>query len=347
MRSLLKSALVAWVFLFAMSSAHADQEYGIFERILAASGDYTSTVAAFEKALAASSLTLHAKRDIYVPEGKQRAKIYIVTSPAYMAAAAGEEANTASAQILRIGIYEYGPGKKTFINMANPVAHAHVFYSEGDNLNKMLAAANKVAAEIRAIAAQVPGTPERKQLEPIREVDALEGFNGDGPAKMMTGFSDFEGNQNPMVEDEENFAEVVAKVEKAIKAAPESGDVDESSGWTLLTKIQVNPNAVYFGIINDYTQDRTLRINSDFRSDGKTDDAPIPGVDHITAMPMEVLVLNMDGEVSVIQYGEMWRMQLYFWDSGYLAFTKNAIIPAIIESAIEEAVGEDSGLWDM
>lgn len=346
MRSILKNAVMACVFLFATSAAVAeDIELGIYERILAASGDFDSTVTAFEAALKASKLTLHAQRVLFVPENKQRAKLYIITSPTYMAAAAGEMPNTASAQIQRIGIYEYGAGKKTYINMTNPVAHAHIFYSEGKNLNKMLAAANAVAAEMRAVAAQVPGTSETKQLAPFREIDALEGFNGDGPAKMMTGWSDFEGNQNPIIEDEENYAEVVAKVEKAIKAFPET-DVDESSGWTLLTKIEVGPNATYFGIINDYTQDRCMRINSDFRSDGKTDDAPYPGIDHITAMPMEVLVLNIDGAVSVIQYGEMWRMQLYYWDSGYLAFTKNAIIPAIIESSIEETVGEDSGLWD-
>jgi hypothetical protein len=34
----------------------------------------------------------------------------------------------------------------------------------------------------------------------------------------------------------------------------------------------------------------------------------------------------------------MWRMQLYFWDSGYLAFAKNTLIPEIIVSSIEKTL---------
>ena len=81
-----------------------------------------------------------------------------------------------------------------------------------------------------------------------------------------------------------------------------------------------------------------MRINSDFRSDGKAKDAPYPGVDHAAALPLEVLVINTGKDVQVVQYGEMWRMQLYFWDSGYLAFAKNTLIPATIFSSIDKVL---------
>ncbi|MDH5511740.1 MAG: hypothetical protein OEY27_00855, partial [Gammaproteobacteria bacterium] len=87
-----------------------------------------------------------------------------------------------------------------------------------------------------------------------------------------------------------------------------------------------------------YTENKCIRINSDFRSDGKSDDAPYPGVDHSPALPLEVLVINDGKATKVVQYGEMWRMQLYFWDSGYMAFAKNTLIPSIIFSSIDSAL---------
>jgi hypothetical protein len=44
------------------------------------------------------------------------------------------------------------------------------------------------------------------------------------------------------------------------------------------------------------------------------------------------------GKTRVFQYGQMWRMQLYFWDSGYRAFTANVNVPSKIFNSIEEAV---------
>jgi hypothetical protein len=100
----------------------------------------------------------------------------------------------------------------------------------------------------------------------------------------------------------------------------------------------VGGNAVYFGITNDYTENKAININSDFRSDGKAKDAPYPGVDHAAALPLEVLVVNDGKETRVLQYGQMWRMQLYFWDSGYMAFAKNTLIPNTIFSSIDKTL---------
>lgn len=336
-----KSLFPALLFVFAImvmpfGSVYAADEYGIFERISEASGSFTDTTAALEKALAESKLTFHAKRDLTYTDKKQEGRVYIVTSPAYMEAAKDESPDTISAQILKIGVYEYGEGKKVHINMGNPAAHAMVFYAGSKNYGKLLAAAKAAAQEIRDVAAKVPGKQVSVQLEPVRTEKTLNKFNGDGPAKMMAKFRNWKESQNEVWKDKpENFNAAVARVEKALAASKDKG-VDDSSGWTLVSKIPVGANAVYFGINNQYTENKCIRINSDFRSDGKTKDAPYPGVDHAPAMPMEVLVVNDGKEVKVVQYGEMWRMQLYFWDSGYMAFAKNTLIPSIIFSSIDE-----------
>jgi len=334
------SQLFALIFAFVLGigNAFAAEEYGIFERILEASGSFDDTTAALEKALPESKLALQAKRDLNLTDKAQRARVYILTSPAYMEAAKDESPDTISAQVLRIGVYEFGEGKKVQINMGNPIAHAMVFYAGSKNYDKLLAAAKTVSQEIKDVAAKVPGKQVSVQLEPIRTEKTLNKFNGDGPAKMMAKFRNWKESQNDVFKDKpENFEAVVARVEKTLAASKDKGPED-SSGWTLVSKIPVGANAVYFGITNDYTENKCIRINSDFRSDGKTKDAPYPGVDHTPAMPMEVLVINDGKETKVVQYGEMWRMQLYFWDSGYMAFAKNTLIPSIIFSSIDQTL---------
>jgi hypothetical protein len=334
------SQLFALIFAFVLGigNAFAAEEYGIFERILEASGSFDDTTAALEKALPESKLSLQAKRDLALTDKAQRARVYILTSPAYMEAAKGESPDTVSAQVLRIGVYEFGEGKKVQINMGNPTAHAMVFYAGSKNYANLLTAAKAAAQEIKDVVAKVPGKQVSVQLEPIRTESTLNKFNGDGPAKMMAKFRNWKESQNEVFKDKsENFDAVVARVEKSLAASKDKG-ADDSSGWTLVSKIPVGANAVYFGITNEYTENKCIRINSDFRSDGKTKDAPYPGVDHTPAMPMEVLVINDGKETKVVQYGEMWRMQLYFWDSGYMAFAKNTLIPSIIFSSIDQTL---------
>ncbi len=332
--------LFAFVFVLVIGAGPvlAAEEYGIFERVLEASGSFNDTTAALDKALTESKLVLHAKRDLVFNDKVQQARVYIVTSPAYMEAAKNESPDTISAQVMRIGVYEYGEGKKTHIDITNPLAHAMVFYSGSKDYDQLIAAAKAVEQEFRDVVAKVPGKAVQVQLEPIRSEKTLKKFNGDGPAKMMAKFRNWDESQNLVFSAKpEDFQATVAKVEKVLAVSKDKG-VEDSSGWTLLSKIPVGTNAVYFGISNDYTENKCIRINSDFRSDGKTKDAPYPGVDHAPAMPMEVLVYNDGKETRVVQYGEMWRMQLYFWDSGYMAFAKNTLIPSIIFSSIDEAL---------
>jgi len=184
----------------------------------------------------------------------------------------------------------------------------------------------------------VPGKAEILQLEPLRSEKTLNNFNGDGPAKMMAKWRNWEESQIVLFEGKPaDFAAIVARVEKTLAASKDKG-ADDASGWRLISKVPVGTNAVYFGISNEYTENRCIRINSDFRSDGKAKDAPYPGADHAPALPIEILVTNDGKNVRAVQYGEMWRMQLYFWDSGYMAFTKNTFVPSAIFNSIEKAL---------
>jgi hypothetical protein len=111
----------------------ADDEIGIFEHLLVADVSFDEANAVLEAALTASGLELHAKHDVRVPDTLHRARVYVLTSPSYLEAARGESPRTISAQVLRLAVYTTGDNQDTHVNMANPVAHAMVFYADSPN----------------------------------------------------------------------------------------------------------------------------------------------------------------------------------------------------------------------
>ena len=173
---------------------------------------------------------------------------------------------------------------------------------------------------------------------PMRKEKHYRKYKGDGPARMMAKFRNYEKSQLLIDEDTaDSFDAVVERVSTAIRESEVSGP-DESAGWELVSQIQLRDDAVYLGITNPFIEDRMVRINSRHRKDGKSELAPYPGVDHVPALPTDVLILKVDDETLVLHYGQMWRMQLFFWDSGYRAFTANMGVPGDIAKSISRTI---------
>jgi uncharacterized protein (DUF302 family) len=328
---------MAMAVLFALPSFAAD-EIGIFETIYQSSVSFDDTSAAIEAAAAGSALQLHGSMDVRVPDDAQRAKVFVLTSPDYIESARAEEPRTISAQVLRVAVFTWGDEQKTVVNMANPVAHAMVYYAESPNYDELVTAARGAADELRQLVSAVPGEAVSEQLEPIRRENHYNKYKGDGPARMMTRFRTWEKSQSLIEEDSaDNFAAVVDQVVARLEAG-EIADETFPYGWEIVTRIPVRDDAVYIGLTNPYIENRMVHINSSFRGEDKTDKAPYPGVDHVTALPTDLLIVREAGRTRVFHYGQMWRMQLYFWDSGYRAFTANMNVPGKISSSIEDAV---------
>jgi hypothetical protein len=317
-RQLMAVVLVA--VLFVAPPSYSAETIGIFESLLESSQSFPETTAALEAALEDSSFQLHGSHVVRVPDGKHQAKVYVLTSPAYADAAANESARTVSAQVLRIAVYTQGDEQTTYVNMANPVAHAMVFYANSSSYDALVAAARDVAGEIRKVVATLPGKALSEQSKPMRTEKHYRKYKGDGPARMMAKFRTFK-----------------EKVTAALAASTVS-DASDTTGWETITKIPLRDDAVYIGLTNPYIEDKMIRINSRFRGDSKSDLSPYPGVDHVAALPTEVLIVKDGDETLVLHYGQMWRMQLYFWDSGYRAFTANVGVPSAIAKSIKAAI---------
>lgn len=329
-------ALVVWA-----SPALADEKLGIFETVLESSVSFSATNDALEQAIAASELQLHATHVVRVPDSEHEAKVYVLTSPAFVAAAADESPRTISAQILRIAVFTSGDQHKTFVNMANPVAHAMVYFSESSNYAALIDAASDVAQEIQQLVASVPGTAVSVQAGPLRTEKKYRKFNGDGPAKMMAKFRNWQESQLLISEEPAGDFEAVVDHVVARLNAGSISDAEDTTGWEIISQLRLRDDVVHLGLTNPFIEDRMIRINSRFRKDGKSDLSPYPGVDHVAALPTEVLIVKDGDRTKVLHYGQMWRMQLYFWDSGYRAFTANVGVPGNIVNSIEEAVQAD------
>jgi hypothetical protein len=334
-------AVVTIAALISAPLSHAaDDKIGIFETILESSQSFSETTAALESALADSALQLHGSHAVRVPDDKQQAKVYVLTSPEYAAAATEESARTISAQILRIAVYTQGDAQTTYINMANPVPHAMVFYANSDNYDAMIAAARSVAEELRGVVAALPGKALSRQQEPMRREKHYRKFKGDGPARMMAKFRTYRKSQllidsAPADQFEATVGAVVASL-----TVDNVGAADDPAGWETIARVRLRDDAVYIGVTNPYIEDKMVRINSRFRGDAKSESAPYPGVDHVAALPTDVLIVKDGDETKILHYGQMWRMQLYFWDSGYRAFTANVGVPRKIANSIEAAVNK-------
>ncbi|MDH3848900.1 MAG: hypothetical protein OEV05_14005, partial [Gammaproteobacteria bacterium] len=216
--------------------------------------------------------------------------------------------------------------------------HAMVYYADSPNYDELVAAAGAAAGELRQLVSAVPGEAVSVQIEPLRKEKHYNKYKGDGPARMMAKFRTWDKSQLLIEEDTaENFDVVVERV----VARLEAGEITDETfpyGWEIVTRIPVRDDAVYIGLTNPYIENRMVHINSSFRGKDKTDKAPYPGVDHVTALPTDVLIVREAGKTRVFHYGQMWRMQLYFWDSGYRAFTANMNVPGKIANSIQEAI---------
>ena len=61
-----------------------------------------------------------------------------------------------------------------------------------------------------------------------------------------------------------------------------------------------------------------------------------PGIDHVSAFPIEVIVYRDGGQVKVATLDGMYRMKVYFEDAGMWAFMKNMRMPGQIQGEIVE-----------
>ena len=89
------------------------------------------------------------------------------------------------------------------------------------------------------------------------------------------------------------------------------------------------------GITRPRTEAVSFRIAGGKRED---DGNYCPGIDHAAAYPIEVLIINEGNIINVYSPREMFRMDMYFWDAGKMAFMNFAQMPGMLDDSIKKAL---------
>ncbi|RMF57055.1 MAG: hypothetical protein D6743_19460 [Calditrichaeota bacterium] len=320
------------------TQAQEKPKHGVYIKVLEADeNDFGGVCSALEEGIARSSLKLVGKWDLDTANPYDYlARVYVLNDSAFTAAVAQLEGPRFLAVAHRIAVYQ-GPGQKSvLVNMVNPEAIARVYFHKlpEDQYQQMLQKAAEVRQQMtELIISSVPGKEINQETAPLREEKALNGYNGDGMAKVMALFKDFEGSLHK-VRNEKIKDDVDASFERVCQEL-EANFAKSKTGWRLVAKIDGGNHRRYYGISQPYTEEIATRIVGEKR---KNDADPAPGIDHSPAFPIEVLVYPEKDKIKVATLGEMWRMQFYFWDAGYAAFAKHAQIPSQIYGSIVDAI---------
>jgi hypothetical protein len=114
-----------------------------------------------------------------------------------------------------------------------------------------------------------------------------------------------------------------------------SQDPATDNTWQLLTRMEAPGEAILLGVSRPRTEALAAKIVSLSRD---SDSDRSPGLDHLCAFPIEVLLMVNGDKVEIRTAKQMYRMDLFFWDAGKGAFMKYAQMPPILDRSLKRAL---------
>jgi hypothetical protein len=131
-------------------------------------------------------------------------------------------------------------------------------------------------------------------------------------------------------------------LENLKKFTPSEDDVDyrwtpdpADLQWKIITEVySPDSTALMLGITRPRTEALSFQIAGESRED---DGDMCPGIDHVTAYPIELLIIKEDDKINVYTAREMLRMDMYFWDAGKMAFMDYMQMPGMLNESILKA----------
>lgn len=256
---------------------------------------------------------------------------------------------------LRIGIYETSIGCDIVI--ADPETITRIIFNdlyENDresDYNKVISESKLVKTSlIKLLHSLESGNNVSEPMPPIRSDEDLMESSRDmfmmvGP---MTFFND--QDQFPIIFEVKNtmgkagLPYLRKKIEKNLSNfTPSQEDIDyrytkskEVLKWEIVSEVySPDSSAILLGLTRQRTEGLSFHIAGASRED---DLNKCPGIDHVPAYPIEVLVMEADGNLIVQTCRQMFRMDMYFWDAGMAAFMDHMSMPSILDGSLRRAL---------
>jgi hypothetical protein len=360
----MKIKLIAVLILFISISIHAS-DHGIY--LLTVSnikGDIEKVGDELKTKLKSADYDILAYNDVAVPDIVRpkkedqcgfKAKLILMSSDEYtkMVTARGNKYLIAS--FIRVGIYETQNGIQVTIGdieTINRIIFNDLWENEKQNeynsvVNKTKEFKKNIVKTIHSISG---GVKVEQAMEPIRDDEDLRESARDmfmmvGP---LTFFND--EDQFPLIYSRKNTEGVsgIAKLKNDMKSnlksfKPAKDDIDyrhvaspEVLKWKIVGEVySPDSTALVLGITRPQTEGLSFHIAGSSR---ETEQNSCPGIDHVCAYPIEVLIIQKEDQLLVYSAREMFRMDMYFWDAGKMAFMNHMSMPGILDESIGMAL---------
>ena len=261
-----------------------------------------------------------------------KAKLIFMSSDEYtkMVTARGNKYLIAS--FIRVGIYETQNGIQVTIGDIETINRI-IFNDlwENGKQNEYNSVVNKTKEFkkniVKIIHSISGGSKVEQAMEPIRDDEDLRESARDmfmmvGP---LTFFND--EDQFPLIYSRKNTEGVsgIEKLKNDMKSnlksfKPAKDDIDyrhvaspEVLKWKIVGEVySPDSTALVLGITRPQTEGLSFHIAGSSR---ETEQNSCPGIDHVCAYPIEVLIIQKEDQLLVYSAREMFRMDMYFWDA--------------------------------
>ncbi|NOX17110.1 MAG: hypothetical protein GXO87_02380 [Chlorobi bacterium] len=284
-----------------------------------------------------------------------KAELFVLSNEKYNSMLTSFGSKYLVAGFLRIGIYEDPSGVNVVITdpeTINRIVFNDLYENDKEDVYNQVIEKTKPFKDelISLLHAAAGGEKVSTPMEPIRDDEDLAESSKD--MFMMVGEMTF-------FNDEDQFPEIYEKKNKegfdGIKKLrdqflsnikyfePVEDDMEyrwypEKSDllWKVISQIESpKKDAILLGLTRPRTEAESFNIAGSSRED---DSNKCPGIDHVTAYPIEVLLIQEGDEIKVYTQREMFRMDMYFWDAGMSAFMDHMSMPGILDESIKKAL---------
>jgi hypothetical protein len=326
-------------------------------------GDYAKICDQVKEVIKSNGFRILADREITTPDRVKKdrknlcgykGRLLVFTNDDYVKMLTSYGNKYLAASMLRVGIHETNEGIQVII--ADPETINRIIFNDlkDDQYNKIVKSTlpykNKIVDALHSLKL---GTNVKEAREPKRSTDDLRDASKD--MIMMVGDMTFfeDEDQFPEIYSQKNDVSVegLEKLKQKLFAniknfTPNQEDKDyrwttdpkEDLKWKVVGEVySPDKKAILFGLTRNQTEGVSFYIVGD-----ETKENSCPGLDHLTAYPIEVLLMIKGDKIVVHTPREMLRMDMYFWDAGMAAFMDHMSMPGILDESIYRALfGKD------
>jgi hypothetical protein len=284
-----------------------------------------------------------------------KAHLIVLASNGYVKMLTSYGSKYLVAGFLRIGIYETPEGVNVTITdpeTINRIVFNDMYDNDEEELYTEVMSKTKYYKTklISMLHKAVGGEKVQEIMEPIRDDEDLAEASRDmfmmvGPLTLFTdedqfpviysttnsdGFTGLEKLKNEFSENLKSYQPTEDDVE--YRWYPNENDLK----WEVISEL-VSPdkNAILLGL----TRPRTEAVSFNIAGSSREDEGNMcPGIDHVSAYPIEVLFIQEEDKINVYTQREMHRMDMYFWDAGMSAFMDHMSMPGILEESLKRSL---------